>query len=240
MSMRFFRDNDADLPQSFPRTEMSRRTHREAVPVAPVPSLPSERAEASTIFVPEHYEENYAYPLIVWIHGDTNPEHDLDRIMPLISERNYFGMSLEAPALGSELEEVLCRRFRDLRRDFHIHSERIFLAGFGEGGTRALELGLAHPEWFAGIACLSGKLPDTRHLLRRFRDLKGKRVLLAVANGSAQVTLAETLQAGNLLRSAGMKVCTRQHDSDSRIASSMLSDIDRWIMREIYAPQPVS
>src|SRR4051794_19841644 len=44
------------------------------------------------VFAPLHYESNYAYPLLVWLHGPGDDESQLKRIMPLISMRNYVGV----------------------------------------------------------------------------------------------------------------------------------------------------
>ncbi len=54
-----------------------------------------------TLFVPIHYENNYAYPLIVWLHGPHDDERQLKRIMPFISLRNYVGVSLPPPPWNS-------------------------------------------------------------------------------------------------------------------------------------------
>ena len=45
---------------------------------------------------------------------------------------------------------------RDARRRFSIDSNRIFLAGAVLGGYMAWDLGLSHPDRFAGVAIISG------------------------------------------------------------------------------------
>ena len=45
------------------------------------------------LFAPLHYESNYAYPLIVWLHGANDDERQLKRIMPFVSLRNYVAVS---------------------------------------------------------------------------------------------------------------------------------------------------
>ena len=44
-------------------------------------------------FAPIHYEERYAYPLLVWLHGDAGSEQELREIMPLVSMRNYVAIA---------------------------------------------------------------------------------------------------------------------------------------------------
>ena len=41
------------------------------------------------LFMPLHYERNYAYPLVVWLHGSGEHEQHLRFVMPQISLRNY-------------------------------------------------------------------------------------------------------------------------------------------------------
>lgn len=56
---------------------------------------------AATTFAPAHYESGYAYPLLVWLHGDGHSERDLAEIMPHVSVRNHVAV---APRGFSELE----------------------------------------------------------------------------------------------------------------------------------------
>ena len=53
----------------------------------------SEAAVPHAIFAPLHYERGYAYPLIVWLHGQGGNERQLQRIMPLVSMRNYVAVA---------------------------------------------------------------------------------------------------------------------------------------------------
>ena|GEM_PF-307646 len=51
---------------------------------------------------PIHYEPDYAYPLLVWLHGTGSDEKQLMRIMPIVSLRNYVavaprGLSISPP-----------------------------------------------------------------------------------------------------------------------------------------------
>src|SRR5438270_4702086 len=48
-------------------------------------------------FVPQRYEPNYAYPLLVLFHGRGGDEQQLVRSMPALSWRNYVGLGLRGP-----------------------------------------------------------------------------------------------------------------------------------------------
>jgi pimeloyl-ACP methyl ester carboxylesterase len=45
---------------------------------------------------------------------------------------------------------------RDVRRRFSADSDRVFLFGFGQGANMAYDVGLAHPDLFAGVIPMSG------------------------------------------------------------------------------------
>jgi phospholipase/carboxylesterase len=169
--------------------------------------------------------------------------------MSTISDRNYLGIAVDvtaAPAaddLSVDREALLLDlaarvelAVGQARRAVHVHTERVFLAGFGTGATWALELGLARPEWFAGMISLAGQFPPARQALRRFRDLRGKRVLLGTGRRDERATVEEIHSAGRLLHSAGLRVCTRLYDARHEIIREMLNDVDRWVMQEIYQP----
>ena len=44
---------------------------------------------------------------------------------------------------------------KNLRRRFNVDSDRVFLLGVGEGGAMAFDVGLGHPDLFAGVMPMS-------------------------------------------------------------------------------------
>ncbi len=203
--------------------------------------------ETLSLFVPDNYEPGYAYPLIVWLEGSET--QDLPSLMSQISPQNYLGLALGHPpgsgklgGLGqgadselaaSQLEDHLYDSVCRLRRCYHVHSERIYVAGFAEGATTALSLLLRRPEWLAGAIALHGTLPDRRRSLARFRDLQGKRVLLATGARDQLATAGQIVRTGRLLHSAGLDVTTRIDDAGRELTPSGLRQIDHWVMEAL-------
>jgi phospholipase/carboxylesterase len=211
----------------------------------------------ATVYVPEHYEENYAYPLIVWIPPSGGSSRDVHRIVPRISTRNYLGVGLhglgverhqklkhtaesssqsgrsDSQQAVAEFAERLYERVRGLRREYHIHSERIFAVGMGEGGALALRLLLAKPEWFGGAIALGARLPCNRLSLSRFRDLKGKRVSIGMGIHDSHEHNAQAVRAGRLLHAAGLTVSTNVYDAGYELSPEMFKDINHWLMEGI-------
>src|SRR3982751_176804 len=48
-------------------------------------------------FIPQRYEPNYAYPLLVLFHARGSDEQQMVRSMPALSWRNYVGLSVRGP-----------------------------------------------------------------------------------------------------------------------------------------------
>ena len=71
--------------------------HRTSPPIA-APAEAGLLAEAR--FVPQRYEPNYAYPLLVMFHGRGGDEHQMVRSMPAMSWRNYVGLGLRGPEVA--------------------------------------------------------------------------------------------------------------------------------------------
>lgn len=197
-----------------------------------------------SLFIPEHYTPKYAYPLMVWLTDDERPG-DLAELMPDVSTRNFFGMACPIPrataprsgtAASAELLEHVKQSVLDVRRRFHIHSERIYLAGIDAGASWALDVVLRKPEWFGGAVVLGGRVPSTsmKDAIQQFGNLQGKRVLLGSTPKCDAANSSEMKAAGQLLHSAGMHVETHEFDA-AQGEARMLSQVNRWLMDGICA-----
>jgi len=197
-----------------------------------------EIAGIDEVFIPDHHESNYAYPLLVWLQTTAWPRAGFDRIMRMVSERNYFGVTLPIVD-GSRVEEQLQEAFAQLRRRYHLHTERVFLVGIGEAGTQALSTGLRQPEWFGGIAAFSSPWPTEPRLLSRFEELRGKRVLLGVDDRDDEAVVSGVERAQKLLWSAGMNVTTLSCENGGTTCPGLFRELDRWLMQSVEQPELV-
>jgi phospholipase/carboxylesterase len=193
-------------------------------------------ADQHDVFVPAHYEPNYAYPLLVWLENSSVVPGRLDRRMRQISDRNYFGVSIFTGE-GDQLEEQLTATFQRLRRQYHLNTERVYLIGSGDAGTRALATGLSQPGCFAGIAALSAHWPAVPRLLLKYDALRGKRVLLGTSAADDATILAGTTHGARLLWTAGVQVTTLTTGDGAE--PNLMREIDRWVMQTIEEPELV-
>jgi len=223
----------------------------------------SEVDNAHCLFTPLHYERNYAYPLIVWLHGPDDDEHQITRIMPLVSMRNYVGVgprgtvsaveSCESPAGAAggfrweqstsqiaQAEQRVISAIAAARCWLNIEKSRIYLAGFGCGGTMALRLALSQPDAYAGVLSIGGAFPSTLRPLGQLHAVRRLKIFLATGRDSQQYPESEVCENLRLFHSAGMSVCLRQYPCGDDLTTNMLSDMDRWIMEQLTASQKVT
>lgn len=216
----------------------------------------SEVAAAQTwplrTFLPVGYEPNYPYPLLVFLHGQGSSEEQILRLAPRLSRRNYICIAPRGPLMmpprldgrttycwGPDncddplVEEYIFRAIEQTRRSLHVHSERIYLAGFREGAALAYRIGLNFPERFNGVISLNGSLPRPGTPRLRLPEVRQLRVFIGHGIANPIVPLALARQDYRLFYTAGLDVSLRTYATTHRIHPAMLKDIDRWVQDKI-------
>jgi phospholipase/carboxylesterase len=192
------------------------------------------------------YEKNYAYPLIVWLHGSASNEHELRQVMPHVSMRNYvavaprgtwsdpryknrFGWRQATDAIESAAARIASCVAAAERR-FNIHPQRIYLVGHGSGGTMAMRVAWNEPHRYAGVAAMNGPLPARLAPLRRVNEARRVPCFLATSRASRAYPDRRVCADLRLLHSAGCTVALRIYPGAGGLTTTMLSDVDCWLM----------
>ena len=201
-----------------------------------------------TLLAPLHYEPNYAYPLIVWLHGDGGDECELLQVMPHISMRNYAAVGVRGTCGGTSRrgfgwaqseEAILAAEQRVLdavaaaESKFHIHPGRVFLAGYQDGGTMAYRLALRQPQRFSGALSVGGGFPSGRMPLANLKSLREFSLFLAFSRDSETYTTDDVCRELPLIYAAGLKLTIRQYPCGDELTTQMLHDMDVWIMEHV-------
>jgi phospholipase/carboxylesterase len=200
-------------------------------------------------FLPTGYEPNYAYPLLVFFHGHGGNEEQIVRLAPRLSRRNFICIGLRGPdILGTRpdgtmgytwgpdgicdapVEDYVFRAIEQTRRTYHVHSERIFLAGICEGATFAYRLGLNHPDKFAGAISLNGSLPPRGSLFLRLPEVRQLRVFIGHGIANAIIPRSMAKADFRLLYTAGLDVQMHTYPATHKLHQHMLRDVNRWII----------
>lgn len=207
-------------------------------------------------FLPTGYEPNYPYPLLVFFHGHGGSEEQVLQLAPKLSRRNYICISLRGtqqldPTIDgrpgyswgqdgehdAQIEDYVFSAIQQTRRNYHVHSERIYLAGICEGAGLAYRLGLLYPERVAGVIALNGAMPRQGSPLMRLPEVRQLRVLIGHGIANAVVPLAMAKRDFRLLYAAGLPVQMHTYPSTHRLHEHMLRDINRWLQAAISLEQ---
>jgi phospholipase/carboxylesterase len=209
--------------------------------------LSSDSARPVRLFLPADHQPKYAYPLLMVFHAEGEDENAVVRLIPGLSRRNYIAASPRGPVrLGASAtgrqefgwgkterwaDEYLLATVAHIKREYHIHSERIYFVGVGTGATVAYRLGLAMGSDVAGVVALNGQLPKLNSRARsRLNVTSGLRFFIGHGVNNPVVPLSTARQATRALDAAGVDVRLASYPTTHRIHPDMLRDVNRWIM----------
>ncbi len=195
---------------------------------------------------------------IIWLHGLGADGHDFEPIVPQLHLppelplRFVFPHAPEMPVTafggqrarawfdfdpggGADLaglkKSVL--KVHDLIQneiDNGIHSERILLAGFSQGGVLALQTGLFYPKPLAGILALSTFLADREGLESEKAKVNAK-IPILMCHGQQDVVLPMSLGKTTFeaLKRAGYDVEWREYPMGHEVCQQQIQHISRWL-----------
>jgi phospholipase/carboxylesterase len=208
---------------------------------------PVTMGEALSLFAPLHYEANYAYPLLLWLHSAGGDERQLARVMPLVSMRNYVGLAVRGPVAAASrgfawpqtaeaidaAEQRILESIDKACEKYHVHRQRVFLAGYESGGTMAYRVALRNPDRFAAAVSIGGPFPQGNTPLARIAQLRKFPLLLAHCRDSQGYPVERVCDELRLFHAAGLAVTLRQYPCGDELTTKMLHDLDVWLMQHV-------
>lgn len=194
-----------------------------------------------SFYSPPNYTENYAYPLIVSLHDQTQSEQALWDWFPQISDQNFLGLGVRAPfpSLTGQLGKFCWKLKRPDASvsaiqetidaaclSWNVHPDRIYLLGDGAGAIVALQYLLlqdliACPQIrIRGVIC--SQLPKNwpEWIPHVHDDLQGRLMLLNTARN------ADEYAAIDALSEAGLEVTMTAPESPQKLPGM----INQWVM----------
>ena len=131
------------------------------------------------------------------------------------------------------IEHGVVQAVRKVRQSLHVHSERIFLMGVGEGAAVAYRLGLFLPGSLRGSRALNGWLPE--RVLRspvRLEASRSQRFLVLHGQWNSRPPITQAQRDVATLRAAGLSVAFQSYPCASRLGQPMLADVDTWLIKQ--------
>ena len=117
-----------------------------------------------------------------------------------------------------------------------IPSERIFLAGFSQGGAVAYLSALTHPEPLAGVIALSTYIPSAA-LITRELSAANRDIPMFVAHGTQDDVVPPAMgqQALELLRGFGLAPQWHTYPMPHSVCPQEIDDIGAWLRMRLSA-----
>lgn len=121
-----------------------------------------------SIYVPSEYDPAKEYPLLVMLHGaGFKGDAYIDRYGDFPEKNGYI---LLCPSGTSEWwsnteEAFLTGLIGAVKAKYHVDPDRVFLAGFSNGGIGTWSIGLHNPGLFAGLLPMAGALNEAEAYL---------------------------------------------------------------------------
>lgn len=204
------------------------------------------------LFVPEHFEPRYDYPLIVWLHSDDSSEWELDVVMEAISLRNYLAIAPRGHRTspksnrlfrwGTHLtdlafaENLVFECVDALLEGLPVHTDRIFLGGIGSAGTVAQWIGLKHPGRFAGVVSMQGVFPKHRCALSGWKAARQLPVLYMQGEPTSGCNDDDVAEAMQLAHAAGLAYrFVRFRDTAMGLSQDRLAEKSESLDAEMFA-----
>lgn len=227
------------------RSSMTQQTLQESLQPDPI----RDEIQQASYFLPARYEQNYRYPLVVWLHEDGGSQRELGEVMPHISTQNYIGVGVRATracdsaghryqwlqsAIGTAVaEDAIFAAIESASRRYSVNPERVYLAGYREGGTMALRIGLRNPQHFDGLISIDGALPRGGRPLVNLESARNLAILSAVAMEGERYPMDQVCEDLKLWHAARLRMDMRQYTVDDCLVTEVLSDVNAWIMGRV-------
>lgn len=111
-----------------------------------------------------------------------------------------------------------------------ISSERVFLAGFSQGGAIALAAGVRHPDRLAGIIALSTYLPIAERTAAE-ASAANRGVPIFMGHGNLDPVVGHALgqMSAELLRNLGYPVDWHTYPMPHSVCAQEIADISIWL-----------
>ena len=210
--------------------------------------------------LPDDYDPQTSYPLIIMLHGFGANMQDLAGLAPVFNSRGYvyacpnapimFDMGGGRPGYGwtspreqstpeemQTAEQLLSEFFEEVFQSLQVAPGRALLLGFSQGGGMTYRCGLGRPETFAGLVALSASLPDTEILQDRLPEARTQPIFVAHGIGDRMIAAERAHAARDFLQGAGYPLQFHEFAMGHEISQDVLRDLIPWIAKVLPPAQ---
>ena len=197
-------------------------------------------------------------PLLLLVHGLGSNEHDLMGLAPALDPRflivsarapltlergSYAWFNIQFTATGIvvspqevEASRVLLLKFVDeLVEAYQADPKRVFLMGFSQGCMVSLAAVLTQPKKFAGVAGMSGRLPDVDSKMAPAADLSGMPLIVVHGTDDQVLPIANGRAIRDKLRTLPVDLTYREYPMAHTVSPESLNGVAKWLKTRLPA-----
>lgn len=133
-----------------------------------------DKPTAYTVILPPEYSPNHLYPMIVTLRpqrrnienqlsfwaGTQDQPGQAQRHGYIVIAPHYLDQDHPKYEHDARSHQVVLDAIVDARKRFKVDSDRVFLTGHGMGGDAAIDIGMSHPDYFAGVLPFTALVSD--------------------------------------------------------------------------------
>ncbi len=199
-----------------------------------------------SFYVPEHWDGEARWPLVVALHGGGG--HGEDFLWSWLREARSRGFFLLAPTsrgstwslMAPELDSrALAKMIDFVAERWPVDRARILATGLSDGATFTLLAGLAEDAPYTALAPLSGVLHPLSHANGNLSRAAGRRIYLVHGAMDWMFPIDSAREAHRALAEAGAEIVFREiEDLSHAYAREENAAILRWFEPALALPDP--
>lgn len=197
------------------------------------------------LYVPEKYDPEHSYPLIVCLHGaGFVGDSYLDRWKTRLGEKSLLVCpTIERGGWWSpQGEELVLAVIDAVQSKYHIDPNRISLTGMSNGGIGAYLIGIFNASRFSAISPMAGGIPEEIFPFLKNLTSTGIYIIHGAKDQVMPVTLSRDVS--NYLKSEEISHTYREHDREHPVAGGHffpreeLPALVTWFQKQHRNPYP--
>jgi phospholipase/carboxylesterase len=190
-----------------------------------------------SLYVPEYYAADLAWPLVVALHGDSGNGRSF--LWSWLRDARSFGAILVTPTatgptwalMGEDADTPNLKRILDLvRARYNIDPTRMLLTGLSDGGTFCYVSGLEHSSPFTHLAPIAATFHPLMAEVADAERMRGLPIHITHGARDWMFPVEVARQTGALLTKAGADVSYREIDDLSHTYPREINpELLRWL-----------
>lgn len=138
------------------------------------------------------------------------------------------------PEQAEQSRKTLIDFIDGLPAAYGIDANRIWIAGFSQGGILSASVGLTRPDKVAGFGILSGRiLPEITPLIAPSEALSSQHAFVSHGVHDSKLTIEFARSAQRLLNEKEVNLTYREYKADHEFNSPMQRDFNHWIAAQL-------